>query len=319
MVFRADDEYHRNARKIPLIMIITFQADGLSDMIRGVKLNFLVEDTVNPENPDLWPEHGLSILIEVEYGDGNRGKILFDTGTSGKALEHNVRLMDVSLRDVASIVLSHGHYDHTGGLLAALNEIKPFLPIPIVAHPDALRRKFALKPYLRFTGIPFTEYEIESRGGRFMFSSKPLEVVEDVFSTGEVERTTGFEKSPEYYVMLKNGEIVRDYMLDDQAVVIKQAGKGLVVVTGCAHAGVVNTVRYARKFTGEEKVHAVIGGFHLIGASAERIEKTVEELKKINPDLIAPCHCTGERAVEKMREAFGERLIEVHVGSTIEL
>ena len=105
-------------------------------------------------------------------------------------------------------------------------------------------------------------------------------------------------------------------MLDDQALVIK-LGKGLVVVTGCAHAGIINTIQYAQRITGEERIHAIIGGFHLIGASDERIEKTVQEIKRIDPKLVAPCHCTGEKAVNKLRKELGGKILEMHVGSTI--
>ena len=285
-------------------------------MTCGIELKFLVEDSENPAKPDLWTEHGLSVLVNIEL-NGTRSKVLFDTGASGKALLHNAQIMGVNLRDVDVIVLSHGHYDHTGGLLAAIDEAKKQLPIPIVVHPDALRKKFALKPHLWFTGIPFPEFEVEIIGGRFMITSKPVEIIEDVITTGEIERITKFEKTPEDYVMFKDGEIVRDYMLDDQALIIKYGEKGLVILTGCAHAGVINTVRYAKKITGESKIYALAGGFHLMDASEDRIEKTVEALKNFNPRIIAPCHCTGGRAIGRIREEFRDHFVEVHVGTTL--
>ncbi|MCD6312972.1 MAG: MBL fold metallo-hydrolase, partial [Thaumarchaeota archaeon] len=123
--------------------------------MENLKVEVLVEDTENPEKPMLWTEHGLSILITAEVGDKDV-RILFDTGASGGPLVHNADLMKTDLKKVDVIVLSHGHYDHTGGLVAALEEIRPEIPIPIILHPDALGRKFALKPKIRYTGIPYT-------------------------------------------------------------------------------------------------------------------------------------------------------------------
>ena len=284
-------------------------------MIEQVKINILVEDSENPEKPMLWPEHGLSILVTLTI-DREQVKILFDTGVSGKALLHNAKLMAVDLRDIDAIVLSHGHYDHTGGLAAALDEIEA--SIPIILHPDALEKKFALKPKIRFTGIPYTLLEIESKGGKILPSRNPLELAEGVIATGEIERVTSFEEPPKHYIILKNGEMTRDQMLDDQALIIRLR-EGLAIITGCAHAGIINTTRYAQRITGEEKVHAIIGGFHLIGASDERIEKTIQEIKRINPKIIAPCHCTGDKAINRFKEELGEKFLEIHVGSTITL
>lgn len=286
-------------------------------MIGDLRIEVLVEDTENPEKPMLWTEHGLSILVTAEI-DGGEVRILFDTGASGRPLLHNASLMEVDLRRVDLIVLSHGHYDHTGGLVEALKEIKPRTPIPIILHPDALGRKFALKPRLRYTGITCSEREVEDLGGRFLASRKPVKLADGITASGEIERVTGFEKTPEDYVILRNGELVRDIMLDDQALVI-ESRKGLIIVTGCAHAGIINTVKHAQRIVKEEKVYALIGGFHLISASEERLAKTIEKLREINPAIIAPCHCTGEKAVSRLRTNFKDEFKEVHVGSTLRM
>ncbi len=199
-------------------------------MVENLKVEVLVEDTENPEKPMLWTEHGLSILITAEVGDKDV-RILFDTGASGGPLVHNANLMKTDLKKVDVIVLSHGHYDHTGGLVAALEEIRPEIPIPIILHPDALGRKFALKPKIRYTGIPYTEREVESLGGRFLASKKPVKLAEGIAVSGEIERMTDFEKTPEHYVILRGEELVRDHMFDDQALIM-ESHKGLIIITG---------------------------------------------------------------------------------------
>lgn len=275
----------------------------------------MVEDTENPEKPMLWTEHGLSILITAGIDD-REVRILFDTGASGNPLAHNARMMKADLRKVDAIVLSHGHHDHTGGLVTALKEIRPKTPIPIILHPDALARKFALKPKIRYTGVPFSEGEIERLRGRFLVSRKPVKLADGVTASGEIERVTGFEEPSRDYMLVRDGELIRDYMLDDQALVM-ESRSGLIIITGCAHAGIINTARYAQRIAKEERVHALIGGFHLINADEERLTKTLEELKKINLTIIAPCHCTGEKAINKLEKEFGNRFKEVHVGSTL--
>lgn len=288
---------------------------GTTDAVRRMMIDFLVEDTPNPENPMLWPEHGLSLLLSIELAEGNEEiRILFDTGSSGGALTHNLRLMESSLDETDFIVLSHGHYDHTGGLREAVKTIGR--PIPIVLHPDAAGTKYALKPRLRYTGMPHAVSEIEKLGGRFLYNRRPLEVADGIFVTGEIPRRTRFEDTPEDYVILREEGLIRDRMLDDQALVACSE-KGVIVVTGCAHSGIINTVRYAREITGIQRVYAVVGGFHLIDASEDRIRETVEKLVEIDPELIAPCHCTGDAAIERIEREFGEKLVRVNVGSRL--
>ena len=284
--------------------------------MNGIELQFIVEDRANPEKPHIWPEHGLAILIKAKI-DKETINILFDTGTSGKALLHNAREMNLDLRKVDVIVLSHGHYDHTGGLLDALKAVGK--PTAIIVHPDALEMKFATKPKFRFTGIPYTISDVEGNGGKILVSKNPVSIAENIIVTGEIERTTEYEKTPDYYMIAKNGEISRDKMLDDQALIIDHGDKGLVVVTGCAHAGIINTVKHAKKITGRDKIYAVTGGFHLINASDERIEKTIRSLRELGPEVIAPCHCTGDNALKKMKKAFEGRFIEINAGSILKL
>ena len=284
-------------------------------MIREIEFQVLVDDRENPEKPTLWAEHGLSILVTAPL-ENTELNILFDVGASGGALLHNASKMDIDLRNVDVIVISHGHYDHTGGLLDALKIINK--PTAIIIHPDALALKYAIKPKFRLTGVPHTISEIKKHGGRFLVTHDSVFLTDSVATTGEIKRETDFEKTPEYYMLIRGGKVAQDKLLDDQALVINHE-KGLIVITGCAHAGVVNTIRHAQKIFGRRDVYAVIGGFHLIGASDERIEKTVESFIEINPRIVGPCHCTGDKALKIISDNFAGKFTEVRVGTVLNL
>jgi 7,8-dihydropterin-6-yl-methyl-4-(beta-D-ribofuranosyl)aminobenzene 5'-phosphate synthase len=262
-------------------------------------------------------EHGLSFLVSVTVGDV-RSTVLFDTGSTVDGLTHNLRVLEVDPAEVEAIVLSHGHFDHTMGLNGLANNLRP-LP-PLVVHPDFwLRRRIALpgrEPY----ELPTTsEEKVRAAGFPVIERREPSLLLDGgLLVTGEIERTTEFEQGLAVQQAFRDGEWQPDPLIyDDEALVANVRGRGLVVVTGCGHAGVINTLRYARKLTGVERVYAVIGGFHLATPAFEAIIwPTVEALAELGPQVMVPAHCTGWRATHALAAAFPDAFIPASVGTT---
>lgn len=280
----------------------------------GMRLTVLVDDSKNPIRPELTAKHGLSFFIELKDG-GHTTNLLMDTGPSADTVLQNAQKLDIDLRKVDSIVLSHGHYDHTGGLLGILEHIRN--KVPVVAHPEALSLKFVVKKRLKKAGITFQVSELKKSSGILTLKRGPTSIAPGVLVSGEIERASPFEEVKRFKTM-KEGKLVDDYMPDDQALFVTIRGKGLVIITGCAHAGLINTVRQAQKMTGSSGVHAVIGGFHLASASVERVKATIDELRKTGIKFIMPCHCTGEAAITKFFEVFSSKCRQLKTGDIVE-
>ncbi|MFZ0450339.1 MAG: MBL fold metallo-hydrolase [Desulfatiglandaceae bacterium] len=266
---------------------------------------------------NLVAEHGLSLLITL-YKNDETHTVLFDTGHSSVGVLHNIALLEIDPTDIEALVLSHGHMDHTATLYPLLDRIPG--PVPLVVHPDAfLSPRYLALDDGRKLLFPQTlkRPELEKRKVEVLESTEPTLIAGNTaLVTGEVERTTPFEKGLPNAFLERNGAIEKDPILDDQAIVIKLKGKGLVVISGCAHAGIMNTLLYAMKLTGVSQIHAVLGGFHLSGAFFEPIiEDTIEELKKLAPEILVPMHCTGWKAIHRFSEEFPESFILNSVGS----
>lgn len=271
--------------------------------------------------PQLRAEHGVSMLVSVER-DGRRERLLFDTGVSPDGVLHNLEVLEHKLDDVRALVLSHGHTDHTGGINGMLARYARWR-LPILVHPDAFLQRRGVAPNGDISNlIPPSRQDLEREGIELVVERGPSFLLEQsVLITGQIERTTEFEKGMSTHQALIDGQWQPDpWIHDDQAVVMHLRGKGLVVLTGCGHAGVINTLRDARRLTGVEDIYAVIGGFHLTGAIFEPIiAPTVAALKQIGPKVLVAQHCTGWKAQVTLAREMPEAYTPNSVGTTMVL
>ena len=272
--------------------------------------------------PDaLIAEPGFSALVRIEKA-GRERTLLFDTGVSAHGMVENMRRLGIAPADVEVIVLSHGHWDHvTGmeGLVRALGRTK----LPVMIHPEFWNRRRVRFPGLDPAELPATSRTaLEGMGFAIVEERQPSFLLDGaVLITGEVDRTTEFETGFQGHEALRDGAWRADpLILDDQALVVSLGDRGLVILSGCGHAGIVNTVRYARKLTGHDAVAAIVGGFHLSGPMFEPIiEPTVAALDAFSPSLLVPAHCTGWRAVHRLAARFPDAFVMSTVGTTITL
>lgn len=273
-----------------------------------MKVTVLIEN--DADRPELASEHGLSFLIEA---DGRTG--MFDTGQSGAVVD-NAGALGVDLSRLSWVALSHGHYDHANGLPAVLAEAPGAC---VYAHPAAFAAKCAAargKP-LRMIGIDASRDDITAAGARVHCSSEPVKISNSVLLTGEIPRETDFEHVSERFVVKTQTGAEPDLFPDDQALLLLTAA-GVVVLLGCAHAGVVNTLAHVASLLPGRPVHAVIGGMHLGQASPERIARTIEAVRELAVALVAPMHCTGSHATAALRNAFGNAFGRARGGTSFE-
>ena len=271
-----------------------------------------------PYNPyrRLLAEHGLSCLVRVFSGK-KEDTVLLDAGLSKDCLFHNARQLGISLAAVEAVVLSHGHYDHFGGLAEFFCRARR--PVPLVLHPDAFLKRRMNSPSRAPVDLPQLDaVALKESGADILQVKEPSALAAGhLLVTGEVERTTCFEKGLPGMETFRGGCWTADPISDDQALVIHVQGRGLVVISGCAHAGIINTVEYAKKITGVDHVHAVMGGFHLSGPAFEPvIQPTVDAMKQIDPEYIVPMHCTGWKAINRFADEMPGRFILNTVGTT---
>lgn len=270
--------------------------------------------------PDaLVAQHGYSLLVTVTKG-ATTHSVLFDTGITPDGVVENMRRLGVDPSSIEAIVCSHGHYDHTGGLDGLARSLGP-RHLPVLLHPHFWRRRRIVVPGAEPRELPTTSRRALVDAG--------FEVVEDphpsfvldgsVLVTGEVARTTGYEPGfPGQQAWTGSAWEPDRSVLDDQALVVDVRDKGLLVVTGCGHAGVVNVCRWARRLTGERPVHAVVGGFHLNGAAFEPlIPMVLDDLAALGPAWVMPGHCTGWRAQQALATRFGQGYVASSVGAVL--
>lgn len=271
--------------------------------IRNLCITLLVD---NQADSDLVAEHGLAMWIDTKDH-----RILFDTG-QGPALSHNSDMLGVDLKRADAIVLSHGHYDHTGGLAHVLpsNDCAK-----LFCHPKTIQPRYSIRnAAVRNVHMPREAMAVLDKlpSNRLHWTNHPKNISQDIGLTGPIPRKSGFEDAggPFY---LDEAAQRKDHIDDDMAIWINTP-QGLVVCVGCTHAGLINTLNHIRRLSDVSTIHAVIGGFHLLNADSNRINRTVSELKVLSPDMIVACHCTGEKAMAAFEKAFGNKFKKGHAG-----
>jgi 7,8-dihydropterin-6-yl-methyl-4-(beta-D-ribofuranosyl)aminobenzene 5'-phosphate synthase len=279
--------------------------------MEDIKLSILCDNTAAMRE-GIRAEHGFSVLIEA-----GESTVLFDTGQSD-VFWHNAEILGRDLMQVDTVILSHGHYDHTGGLQRLARAGKSFT---VLGHQDVFSDRFKkLKDgSLKFIGCPFDQRYLKSRGLRFKGLGAHDEVVSGIFFVSEVPRQTDFEKGDPLLVKKdENGEIMPDPFLDDASLYIKTPD-GLVVILGCSHRGMVNILNHILTLEGDVPILCVIGGTHLSRVDQVQTRETIEVLRSMRVGAIGVSHCTGLDAAEEMKHAFGKRFFRAMAGMEIEI
>jgi len=266
-------------------------------------------------------EHGFSALVAITKGERTT-RVLFDAGITPDGMIENMRRLEIAPGEIDIVVLSHGHWDHTTGmhgLAAALGRAE----LPVMIHPEFWTRRRIAIDGREPLELPVTSRSaLEGAGFEIVEREQPSFLLDgSLLVTGEIDRTTGFERgaSPAHQAERPGGWERDPLILDDQAIVASVRGRGLVVLTGCGHSGLVNTLRHVQRLTGEDHFHAVIGGFHLSGRYFEPIiAPTCDALAAIAPDHIVPTHCTGWRAIHAIAARFPDAFIQNSVGTRFE-
>ena len=275
-----------------------------------ISVSCLVDNMVQ-RGSALWGEHGLSFSIETPSG-----KALFDTGQSGEVLIHNASQLGISLDQFDALALSHAHYDHTGGLARFLALSQP--GIRLFAHPNLLQERYSIRDDLpRSIGVNLTAAEL-TRQADMRLSLEPQQMLPGLWATGEISPRAELEGRSSHHFIQENGQWLPDPYKDDLALVL-ESQTGLVLVCGCCHAGLLNTLAYIRaRFSGE--IQAIIGGMHLINASAKNVEYTISALREMFNGRIPqmfPNHCSGEMAIYALQRAFGDLVQTCPAGTVI--
>jgi 7,8-dihydropterin-6-yl-methyl-4-(beta-D-ribofuranosyl)aminobenzene 5'-phosphate synthase len=337
----------QEVEKVSITILMDNSTDFLlTNSAHAIRPPLIVNERFNLPPPVA--EHGFSALINIVKNTKNKAEknsskynsssntFLFDTGVSENGVLHNADVFGIDFNQINGIILSHGHFDHFAGLVNVLKRISSSSSrqattsthvIDIFVHPDAFLRRWEIYPDGKRAKSPFLdEKQLQELGAAIhkiaSLSFLPSEDFPSLLITGQIPRETSFEKGfPFQYSENPSDEknLVPDPLIkDDQAIVANVRHKGLVILTGCGHAGVINTINYAKKITGLDKIYAVIGGFHLPadgGIYEEAIDPTLKELQKADPEYIIPCHCTGWKATNKIIDLMPEKFIQSGVGT----
>ena len=264
-------------------------------------------------------EHGFSVTIRLEI-NGTERSLIFDSGLNPLSAAHNADVLGLDLHQCELMISSHGHIDHTGGLLNIRKEMNTKETIPLLLHEHAFKKRMVKFQDGRVISLPAPDRSILIKAGYKIVEkhSPSLWMGDSVLVTGEVPRMNDFEKGfPNHYSEI-DGRMENDPLIrDDQAIILNIKDKGLVVITGCGHSGIINILKYAKELTSEDRIYAVIGGMHLAGGTFEPIiSRTIDELTKLKPRFLIPCHCSGFQAVNEIARNMPNAFIQNSVGTT---
>jgi 7,8-dihydropterin-6-yl-methyl-4-(beta-D-ribofuranosyl)aminobenzene 5'-phosphate synthase len=288
---------------------MTIVADNYCETTRP---SYKIADRFSGGN--LYAEHGLSCHIETVV-DGRSHALLFDFGRTFHAVSRNIDTLKIDFDKLEALALSHGHQDHWGDLVEILKSRRERISkqIPLYVGEEAFAERGQGK---RVAHRPPKKVDVEGLGVvRIVEIKDPTPIVAGAYLTGRIEKVTDYEKVDPGRWVKRGDNLEPETFIGEQSVVLNLKGKGLVVVTGCGHVGVVNTVKHAQKITGIGKVHAVMGGFHLTGAKAEVIQRTVADIKAMAPDYVVPMHCTGFEAAAALAKEMPDQFILNTVGT----
>jgi len=290
-------------------------------LIKDLRITTLADNLVMTKCLGQW---GLSFLLEFIDAKDNKRKIIFDTGIHKNSLLYNIKQLRADLSNLDCLVISHGHADHT----AATAEIADATGgLKVYSHPHTFQPRFieGKTGKRRRHGVPKNEgiEEIESAGGEVVLTSEPTEVVPGVLTTGQIQRLTAFEcafqpSKDKRRIIIVDGEEIDDQILDDQALWMDVKEVGPFVFTGCAHAGLLNTLQQVQRLGHFDKLCGLVGGTHLVGRSEDYLRQTIDGLERFELNLVSPCHCTGFKATARLWQAFPEAFLLNFSGRVIE-
>ena len=309
----------RTVDRVQILTVLDNSIDMLLASTPQAKRLPLPPDALSREH--LVAEHGFAALVTVTNSN-TAESLLFDAGLSKAGLMHNLDVLEVRPKELHTIVLSHGHADHTRGLMGMIERLSA-RRMPLLLHPDAFLERKLLFPDGHELRLPPPDRRVLAHEGIDVIEERgPSYLVgNSVLVTGQIHRSTPFERGfPIHYARVDDRWQPDALIHDDQALVVHVKGKGLVILTGCGHAGAINTIRHAQQLTGIQEVYAVIGGLHLTGPLFEPIiAPTIAALKDISPTLIVPAHCTGWKAQHRLAAALPNAFIPNAVGTTFTL